>query len=286
MKKNMNIFEKETMKADLSLIISPEEPLMKQMYALLGKLCTMYDFTTLNANDQYVTLKHDNSGLIIRYTTEERIMKSSMNNSTHTTYKKDFEEWIEKNKIKVFNKLSDVTDKYDFDLEKGQKCTFINDYGIKFEGHTIMGFGERDNNMFTGEDTGRYVYLDKDSYWLPTSPKSIIIEKTAINQNNIDKVLQSSEGKTLIGEINPDKQVNNYRILDKSTCKIEPLHISNIDLNKQLPETIKEFLSGKQVEMTTKSGASQKIGLSKTPAGWGIQISKQAFQITESSAEI
>lgn len=96
MKKNMNIFEKETMKADLSLIISPEEPLMKQMYALLGKLCTMYDFTTLNANDQYVTLKHDNSGLIIRYTTEERIMKSSMNNSTHTTHKKDFEEWIKK----------------------------------------------------------------------------------------------------------------------------------------------------------------------------------------------
>lgn len=53
--KNMNIFEKETMKADLSLIISPEEPLMKQMYALLENYVPC-DFTTLNANDQYVTL--------------------------------------------------------------------------------------------------------------------------------------------------------------------------------------------------------------------------------------
>ena len=179
-----------------------------------------------------------------------------------------------------------MTDKYDFDLEKGQKCTFINDYGIKFEGHTIMGFGERDNNMFTGEDTGRYVYLDKDSYWLPTSPKSIIIEKTAINQNNIDKVLQSSEGKTLIGEINPDKQINNYRILDKSTGKVEPLHISNIDLGRQSPETLKKLLSGQQTEITTKSGASQLVGLSKTLTGWGIQVGKQIFNMADSSAEI
>lgn len=39
-------------------------------------------------------------------------------------------------------------------------------------------FAERQNNVFNGEDTGRYVSLDKDSYWFPVSPNSPILENT------------------------------------------------------------------------------------------------------------
>ena len=100
---------------------------------------------------------------------------------------------------------------------------------------------------------------------------------------------QSSGCKNLIGDVSyssDQKQISNYHILDKSTGKIEPLHISGIDLGKQSPEAIKKLLSGQQVEISTKSGITQKIGLSKTPAGWGIQIGKQTFQAADSSVEI
>lgn len=40
------------MKADLVLVISPEAPLMKQLGKALGKLCTMYDFTTIDKNEK------------------------------------------------------------------------------------------------------------------------------------------------------------------------------------------------------------------------------------------
>lgn len=39
-------------------------------------------------------------------------------------------------------------------------------------------FAERQNNVFNGEDTRRYVSLDKDSYWFPVSPNSPILENT------------------------------------------------------------------------------------------------------------
>ena len=105
-----------------------------------------------------------------------------------------------------------------------------------------------------------------------------------------EHIIQSSGCKALIGDV-PDSsgnetQIDDFRIMDKSTGKTEPLNIGDIDLNKQSPETIKEFLSGKQVEMTTKSGASQLVGLSKTLTGWGIQAGKQIFNMADSSAEI
>lgn len=61
------------MKADLVLIISPEAPLMKQLSKVLGKLSTLYDFTTIDKNDKYVTLQHDDTGLVVAYTSEERL---------------------------------------------------------------------------------------------------------------------------------------------------------------------------------------------------------------------
>ena len=61
------------MKADLVLVISPEAPLMKQLSKVLGKLCTMYDFTTIDKNEKYITIQHDETGLVVAYTSEERL---------------------------------------------------------------------------------------------------------------------------------------------------------------------------------------------------------------------
>ena len=61
------------MKADLVLIISPETPLMNQLGKILGRLCTMYDFTTIDKNNKYITIRHDETGLVVAYTSEERL---------------------------------------------------------------------------------------------------------------------------------------------------------------------------------------------------------------------
>lgn len=37
------------MKADLVLVISPEAPLMKQLGKVLGRLCSMCDFSTIES---------------------------------------------------------------------------------------------------------------------------------------------------------------------------------------------------------------------------------------------
>ena len=61
------------MKADLVLVISPESPLMKQLGKVLGKLCSMYDFTTIERGEKYITIQHDETGLVVAYTSEERL---------------------------------------------------------------------------------------------------------------------------------------------------------------------------------------------------------------------
>ena len=101
-----------------------------------------------------------------------------------------------------------------------------------------------------------------------------------------EQILQSSECRTLISEIGPDKQISGYHILDKSTGKMEPLNINNIDLRMQPPEALKKLLSGQQAEMTTKSGITQMMGLSKSPAGWTLQVGKQTFNTIDSSVEL
>ena len=50
------------MKADLVLVISPEAPLMKQLGKVLGKLCTPYDFSTIERGEKYITIQHDETG--------------------------------------------------------------------------------------------------------------------------------------------------------------------------------------------------------------------------------
>ena len=61
------------MKADLILMISPEAPLMKQLGKVLGKLCSMCDFTTIERGEKYITIQHDETGLVVAYTSEETL---------------------------------------------------------------------------------------------------------------------------------------------------------------------------------------------------------------------
>lgn len=61
------------MKADLVLIISPEASLMRQLGKILGRLCTMYDFITIDKNEKYITIRHDETGLVVACMSEERL---------------------------------------------------------------------------------------------------------------------------------------------------------------------------------------------------------------------
>ena len=67
------------MEADLVLVISPEAPLMKQLGKVLGKLCSMCDFTTIERGEKYITIQHDETGLVVAYTSEKKIKCKTLN---------------------------------------------------------------------------------------------------------------------------------------------------------------------------------------------------------------
>lgn len=202
------------------------------------------------------------------------------------SYKEEFNQWAKELNQTVYTRLSDVTSSFKTDLIAGQKCTFKNKFGVQFPGHTIMGFSENSNSMITGEDTGRYVYLDYNCYWLAAKPESIILDKDSFS----DVPIASTSSKILLADIispnNQKAELKNLRILDKSNGKIEPLISENIDIAMQPQESINKLLSGKKVEMPNKSGTSSLVGLNKTITGWGISTAKQVFNSTDSSAGI
>ena len=61
------------MKADSVLVISPEAPLMKQPGKVSGKTVTPYDFSAIERGEKYITIQHDETGLAVAYTSEERL---------------------------------------------------------------------------------------------------------------------------------------------------------------------------------------------------------------------
>lgn len=66
------------MEAEIILIVSAEKPLMTQISKIFARMCCMCEFTTIDKNDKYVTLQHIETGRIISYTTEERLILSFM----------------------------------------------------------------------------------------------------------------------------------------------------------------------------------------------------------------
>lgn len=143
-------------------------------------------------------------------------------------------------------------------------------------------------DRFVWQSDGNYIICTgsraEGNYVEHSLPPEEVFQIKRLNQIEI----QSSGCRTLLSDYKSsiESQKNTYCIFDESTGKTEPLHISEIDLNKQSPESIKKLLSGQQTEMITNSGLSQIVGLQKTPAGWGIQIGKQTFSSADSSAEI
>ena len=79
----------ELTRADIELVISAENPLMHQMYNLFGEIHTLYDFTNIGDDSKYVTLQHDKTGLIIAYTTEERLKSFDLNETSQHNIKTD-----------------------------------------------------------------------------------------------------------------------------------------------------------------------------------------------------
>ena len=86
---------------------------------------------------------------------------------------KNFLAWVKEKNIHVFDKLSDVVP-LKIEMKKGQKCTYINNYGVYFKGYTIMGF-------CYPESYGGCVFLNKSSYWFPVCVENIKLE----SENNI-----------------------------------------------------------------------------------------------------
>ena len=56
------------------------------------------------------------------------------------------------------------------DFAVGDKVTFTNDYGVSFEGLTVIGFA-KDTGLY-----GRFIHLDTDCYWFPKKPESLTKE--------------------------------------------------------------------------------------------------------------
>ena len=46
---------------------------MKQLGKVLGKMATPYDFSTIERGEKYITIQHDETGLVVAYTSEEKL---------------------------------------------------------------------------------------------------------------------------------------------------------------------------------------------------------------------
>jgi len=95
------------------------------------------------------------------------------------SYKEEFLKWAEEKNVEIFDNLSDVMPDSNYDLHKGQTCTFRNYCFVDFPGHTIMGFCKPTIG-------GRCVYLDYDCYWMPAHPEHILLDGTKDQQCNVE----------------------------------------------------------------------------------------------------
>ena len=74
-------------------------------------------------------------------------------------HKRDFDQW------KIGRNIQQTSERTS--LKVGDNVTFTNEFGVSFEDNEILGFDLEDFY-------GRFIYLDKDSYWFPVTEKSLI----------------------------------------------------------------------------------------------------------------
>jgi hypothetical protein len=55
-------------------------------------------------------------------------------------------------------------------LPIGTKFTFVNDYGIEFEGYEIMSYCKKDDDMY---QYGYRYYSNGEAHWMPKKPEHI-----------------------------------------------------------------------------------------------------------------
>ena len=58
-------------------------------------------------------------------------------------------------------------------FKTGDTVTFTNEYGVKFEGLTVIGFEKKINPDFL---PNCFIYLNTSCYWFPKSPESLTLE--------------------------------------------------------------------------------------------------------------
>lgn len=67
-------------------------------------------------------------------------------------------------------------------LKVGDTVTYTNEYGVKFAGLHIVGFGKTANGMEPTKNhptpglLGRFVYIDTSCYWFPKRPDELTLE--------------------------------------------------------------------------------------------------------------
>lgn len=75
-------------------------------------------------------------------------------------YKKEFEEWRQRENVPVVPTLAEVTPAQEGDFKAGDMVMYTNEYGVTFGPVEVLGFRATPWN-------GRCVYLNKDAYWFP-----------------------------------------------------------------------------------------------------------------------
>ena len=84
-------------------------------------------------------------------------------------HQQEFKEKVASGKIEYFGTPQEAG--FESTLKVGDKVTFTNEGGVRWEGHTILGFSR------PWSRSNRCVYLDTDCYWVSKSIISLTIEK-------------------------------------------------------------------------------------------------------------
>lgn len=109
-------------------------------------------------------------------TTPVKKVKGNSDPKQNAEHKREWQKHFSeiKDDFKIYQTLREaLNDDTAPDLKVGQKVTFVNDYGVYFENHEILGFCDPEKIGLYG----RCVYIDDDSFWFPCHPDSLIVEK-------------------------------------------------------------------------------------------------------------
>lgn len=55
----------------------------------------------------------------------------------------------------------------------GDPVTYMNEYGVSFDGYRVIGFADDDGL------NGRFIYLNKSSWWFPVKPSELTLVSNA-----------------------------------------------------------------------------------------------------------